>query len=581
MSLRRSAWAVFFLSGLGDLASAQDLHYTIEHTRGVHSSAIAIGADRNNDGYPDILSSHIQAPSPAESVREVYSGTNGSLLSSISTSDDARVGFGRRAVYLGDVNADGRGDWAISGSGDSSSHSPESCGSPDLSHLRGVVRIVSGSDDSILQTLQSPAEDDHQDGFGYSLDVIGDLDSDGVADLLIGAPSELAPPSTVPGAVHVVSGQTGTTIRTHRYANAGVWVAGLGDLNSDGKPDYAINDHREIAFYSGANGAALFSVPSLETVFDGHFSVDDVVRRFADIDADGIEEILIGSESIDGPGVVRVISGEDGSELYRVYGDAAGDMFGAEVLTLPDITGDGKKDFAAGAPNRVIGSALTVGYVKFISGVDGSLISKLESPSTSDYDHFGAALALLDTGGGTLPPKVAIGAPLEPDYGKLYVYGAPFYIPTPTPTATNTATPTQTPTSTPTFTPTSTPTNTATPTFTPTPTATFTPTATRTFTPTPTRTHTPTPTPTPNPCNSQDALLLDDETLSSSITYKREQSIVAGDLNGINGGLIVDAQTGDTVEFRSESSVDLMEGFSASAGGNGVFKAKIVADACQ
>jgi hypothetical protein len=293
----------------------------------------------------------------------------------------------------------------------------------------------------------------------------------------------------------VISGRTGAPIRDHYYLNAGVWVAGLGDLNSDGKPEYAVSDPEKITVFSGATGAPLFTIPTLEPLFDGYFSISDTVRRFADVNGDGVEDILVGSESLDSPGIVRVISGADGSELYRVTGNTAGDMFGAEVLALPDIDGDHIADFAVGAPNRMAGANLQRGYVKFFSGHQGTLISTLPSPSSSAADQFGVSMALLDTGGGSLPPEIAIGAPREPDYGRVYVYHAPFYIPTPTPTPTSTPTPTPTSTATPTATPTSTSTPTPTPTDTPTSTPTSTPTNTPTRTPTPT--YTPTPTPTP------------------------------------------------------------------------------------
>lgn len=147
-------------------------------------------------------------------------------------------------------------------------------------------------------------------------------------------------------------------------------------------------------------------------------------------------------------------------------------------------------------------------------------------------------------------------------------------------TATATYTPTETPTSTNTHTPTATFTNTHTPTATFTNTHTPTPTFTNTPTHTPTFTNTPTPTPTPA-CSSSTTMSLDDQTVSSSTTYKRAGMIEAGNLDGTGSGYTATSGSGVTIKFQSENKVSFKTGFSSSASSTGKVEAKIVADACQ
>ena len=82
-------------------------------------------------------------------------------------------------------------------------------------------------------------------------------------------------------------------------------------------------------------------------------AVDDYV----DVDGDGIDDLLAGAGPVGSnyvKGYVRIVSGADGSTLSTVRGEHIGDGFGWSVATVGDLDADGTSDFVVGAPERTM-----------------------------------------------------------------------------------------------------------------------------------------------------------------------------------------------------------------------------------
>ena len=106
----------------------------------------------------------------------IYSGANFTVLNTVLGNPGEL--FGYSATSAGDVNADGTPDYVIGGPGSSS--------------VPGRVVVYSGADHSPLQVWNgTPGLN-----FGASIAGVGDVNSDGYGDILVGAPTgQLQPPA--------------------------------------------------------------------------------------------------------------------------------------------------------------------------------------------------------------------------------------------------------------------------------------------------------------------------------------------------------------------------------------------------
>lgn len=128
-------------------------------------------------------------------------------------------GFGAAIASDVDLNQDGRPDILIGmPRGDKAGKDA------------GAVHVVSGEDGKTLASYYGSAAGAL---FGSSVAILGDVDGDLAPDYLIGAPGI--------GAVHVISGKTGTTITSFTGEGGfGTSIADVGDVDLDGQSDFGM-----------------------------------------------------------------------------------------------------------------------------------------------------------------------------------------------------------------------------------------------------------------------------------------------------------------------------------------------------
>jgi hypothetical protein len=277
--------------------------------------------------------------------------------------------------------------WSVADAGD-----VDGDGVPDIvvggpSAGMGVVRVFSGANGSLLYSLGGPGAGSN---FGFIVAGIGDVDGDGRSDLLIGAPDA----STGRGEVRIVSGMTGATIRSHAGTNAGdrygYGGGALGDVSGDGVPDYAagaaLGGQGVTDVRSGADGSVLYSVNPLASSGQlGFIWIDSV----GDVNGDGRPDIFVSDINDSGNrGRGHLVSGADGATIRTFTGTQNSEFFGIARHGGHDADGDGIPDlFIAGYHHNEGASLAGKAYV--YSGATGSLLRTMTSTiagETLGYD---------------------------------------------------------------------------------------------------------------------------------------------------------------------------------------------------
>lgn len=230
-----------------------------------------------------------------------------------------------------------------------------------------------------------------------------DVNGDGVADLVVGAPSATnSAGSQRAGRVFVVDGTNGALLMSAEGATSteyfGTSVA-LADILGDSKPELIVGapgggpyQRGEVHIFNLANSQRA------NTFTDGTGGSREFGTRVAtaDFDDDGKAEIVVGAPgnfytdgTLIGSGAVQVFR-SDGTPLTQPYigeiipdtlypgpnGDTT-ERAGANLVVVDDISGDGVPDLASG------GDDLSLGFLTFISGSDGSPLSRCRVQNAS------------------------------------------------------------------------------------------------------------------------------------------------------------------------------------------------------
>lgn len=276
----------------------------------------------------------------------ICSGKTGEVLRRFS-GHHAWMELGCALADAGDVNSDGAGDILVGARG-----------SDRKGARAGSVYLFSGATGQVL--LQVHGEQPNEQ-LGSTLAAAGDLDRDGISDFISGSPAANAN-GLRSGLARVYSGKEGKILHEFkgqaRQEEFGIAVSGAGDVNADGVPDVIIGAHQSSSakpnggsafVYSGANGSLLFALHGESE----RSNLGRAVGAAGDWNGDGRDDVLVGvpgeSSRKKSAGCVKILSGIDGALLDIVHGRAAEDRFGESLFGGLDINGDGRADWIAGA----------------------------------------------------------------------------------------------------------------------------------------------------------------------------------------------------------------------------------------
>lgn len=162
------------------------------------------------------------------------------------------------------------------------------------------------------------------------------------------------------------------------------WVARkVGDLDNDGVIDFATtapgyNNHAgKLYAYSSKTGKVLFTQVGTPGQRFGNG-----VCGIGDVNSDGTPDVLAGGPLLRS-GAAYVLSGKDGSFIYKLEGENEGDQFGYKLFGLGDVNSDGHTDF--------IVTALNANKAYAYSGKDASLLFTVQGEGPTD--KFGSAVS--------------------------------------------------------------------------------------------------------------------------------------------------------------------------------------------
>ena len=396
--------------------------------------AVAGAGDVDGDGYDDVIVGAINARPSGSQVGSafVYSGATGTLIWRIDGQANGDR-LGSSVASAGDVDGDGFDDiilgavWA----------------DPGGRSKAGSAYIHSGATGNLIWQLDGQAAGDE---LGFSVSGVGDVDGDGLDDVIIGA--RWADPAGLPsaGSAYVCSGLTGTLIRRfdgHAAGDAlGSSVSGAGDVDGDGVDDVIVGamdadpgqatDAGSAYVLSGATGALIWQFNGLSA--DDNLGI--AVSGAGDVDCDGLQDLIVGASGsgiggFPSGGSAYVYAGATGTVIWQVHGQGWSDLLGSSVSDAGDVDGDGVGDVIVGAHWADPGGLSRAGSAYTFSGATGILLGQFHGQSASDWLGFSVSGAG-DVNGDGLDDLI-VGAAWadpggQPSAGSAFVYSLAPYL---------------------------------------------------------------------------------------------------------------------------------------------------------
>lgn len=323
-----------FFGPLRGVLSLEDAGATLQGANSSDSAGLAAASvgDMNADGIDDFAMGAYGDDAGGEDAGAVFVFFGPIRGSKTTAEADVRIGgvqarqwVGTSVASGGDVDGDGQLDLVIGASGDTSG-----------GEGAGAAYLFSGplSGDLLVSDATATIIGAEGDRLGNTVACAGDLNRDGFADLLLGAPLANGIAGDDVGAAYVFAGPVDGSFRSSDASGrveggaagdqAGGSVASAGDIDGDGYDDLVVGVQLDSRGGDEAGAVALFHGP-----FDGVHSALDADVTFlgtsegehvgaalataGDLNGDGISELLIGAAGSDANGV-------DAGAVYIVAG---------------------------------------------------------------------------------------------------------------------------------------------------------------------------------------------------------------------------------------------------------------------
>lgn len=372
-----------------------------------------------------------------------------------------------------DINGDGKSDILI---GAPSDKDGSVIGKVYLFFSNSMALKLNGSDILTTSADLTFSEASAGEQFGFSTAIAGDINGDGYADIITGAPytNDNADNS---GTVYIYYGNQSSSMDNTADVRikglevndlAGFSVSSAGDVNNDGFDDIIIGlpekysngstpySGTAVIFYGGPIMGIKANYPELtlndaDVVLKGEKALDKfgtTVARAGDFNYDGYDDVIVGAPYADGTdgynrGRAYIFFGGTDMNVsadVRITGSNDNDKIAAGLSGGGDVDGDGYSDVIIGAPeadtdtgvNRgkvyiFYGLDMSDGELKDITiGADSSGVKMTVLTGNTDHEFLGTSVGNAgDTNGDTYDDIAAGGKYMGTDTtfrGKAYVY---------------------------------------------------------------------------------------------------------------------------------------------------------------
>lgn len=363
--------------------------------------SVSTSGDVNGDGYSDIIigAPGVDTPNTDGGAAYVYYGAYFHLDPNLAwyvAGDEAGANLGSSVAIAGDVNGDGYAD-VIVGQPYYDGTGPLGQGRALvwLGSNTGLGGFANTPGDADWKTVGAT----ELGYYGYSVATGGDVNGDGYSDVLVGAPAYKTPNPT--GAAFIFYGGPDNLAQTFGWhyvydyndSNLGYSVASAGDINGDGFADILAGAPYYDSGYTDEGAIFVWhgSIMGPSTLVDWWARSEQAdahlgwkVHSAGDVNGDGYSDIIAGAPGYDNglsdEGMAFVwlgsasglgSTGSPGNADWKAESNYAGAALGTSVAVAGDVNGDGYTDVAVGAPNYENGQTLEGRVMVWHGGAGG------------------------------------------------------------------------------------------------------------------------------------------------------------------------------------------------------------------